>query len=441
MDRRAIGARRSTFATIVGNLFLMITKMFPSFLRFLAQSAMLALIVGFPSHAFSQDPPKSWIDPDTGHRVIRLTDEPGTLSFYFNVNAYTPDGRKMAYTTADGGIGVIDLTSFKSRIVVAGPVRAVTVCRKSPRVLYIKPTESALYFANLDTGESGKLVDLPDQGTVATVNADETLVAGTRVLANGAEKRFVTGDSHGVQALDKGEMMAQRLAARLPMEMYTVDLKTGKVNVILHGTDWYNHLQFSPTDPTLLMYCHEGSGWRIDRIWTIRTDGSENTMIPDEPTKNRILEGELAGHEWWSPDGRTIYVDLRFIRGLVSFVAAYNLDTKKHTWYHYDQSLQSVHFNLSPDGKTFCGDGGRNPGAAWIYLFHPVLVKDDQTLGTDLIQVGKFEGEKLCSMAKHEYRLEPNVSFTPDQKYIIFRSNILGPTYAFAVEVAKAAAP
>jgi oligogalacturonide lyase len=44
-------------------------------------------------------------------------------------------------------------------------------------------------------------------------------------------------------------------------------------------------------------------------------------------------------------------------------------------------------------------------------------------------------------MAKHEYRLEPNVSFTPDQKYIIFRSNILGPTYAFAVEVAKAAAP
>ena len=36
-------------------------------------------------------PPKSWIDPDTGHRVIRLTDEPGSDSFYFNFNAYTPD--------------------------------------------------------------------------------------------------------------------------------------------------------------------------------------------------------------------------------------------------------------------------------------------------------------------------------------------------------------
>ena len=28
--------------------------------------------------AFSAEPPKTWIDPDTGHRVIRLTDEPNS---------------------------------------------------------------------------------------------------------------------------------------------------------------------------------------------------------------------------------------------------------------------------------------------------------------------------------------------------------------------------
>jgi imidazole glycerol phosphate synthase glutamine amidotransferase subunit len=43
-----------------------------------------------------KDPPTSWIDRDTGHRVIRLTREPGSDSFYFNYNAYTPDGKKMA---------------------------------------------------------------------------------------------------------------------------------------------------------------------------------------------------------------------------------------------------------------------------------------------------------------------------------------------------------
>jgi len=45
--------------------------------------------------------PTTWVDKDTGHRVIRLTDEPGSSGFYFNVNAYTPDGRKMAYITAE----------------------------------------------------------------------------------------------------------------------------------------------------------------------------------------------------------------------------------------------------------------------------------------------------------------------------------------------------
>jgi oligogalacturonide lyase len=41
-------------------------------------------------------------------------------------------------------------------------------------------------------------------------------------------------------------------------------------------------------------------------------------------------------------------------------------------------------------------------------------------------------------MSKHNYRLQPKVSFSPDEKWVIFRSNMLGPTYTFAVEVEKA---
>ncbi len=40
-------------------------------------------------------------------------------------------------------------------------------------------------------------------------------------------------------------------------------------------------------------------------------------------------------------------------------------------------------------------------------------------------------------MKKHNYSLEPNVNFTPDGKWIVFRSNMFGPTHVFAVEVAK----
>ena len=39
--------------------------------------------------------PREWIDPDTGHRVIRLSDEPNSQSLYFHYNSYTPEGDKM----------------------------------------------------------------------------------------------------------------------------------------------------------------------------------------------------------------------------------------------------------------------------------------------------------------------------------------------------------
>ena len=48
-----------------------------------------------------------------------------------------------------------------------------------------------------------------------------------------------------------------------------------------------------------------------------------------------------------------------------------------------------------------------------------------------------MQAEKLVNMSKHNYALEPNVSFTPDQKMVIFRSNMFGPTYVFGVEIAK----
>jgi len=55
----------------------------------------------------------------------------------------------------------------------------------------------------------------------------------------------------------------------------------------------------------------------------------------------------------------------------------------------------------------------------------------------DLIKPGVFKAEKLVNLSKHNYELEPNVTFTPDMKWIVFRSNMFGPTHVFAVEIAK----
>jgi oligogalacturonide lyase len=395
------------------------------------------------------EPPTSWIDADTGHRIIRLTREPNSASLYFNENGYTPDGRQMIYTTREG-ISVLDLATFKTRSIVEGRVRAIVVGHKTPTVFYLKsispdkPRERALYATHIDTGETRKLADLPPRGGIATINADETLAAGTYIEGDVGqdygERRNEDPAAQGhalEQPLNKGQMMEQRLAARLPLVLFTVDLRTGKMNTLLHSTDWVNHLEFSPADPALLMYCHEGPWHKVDRIWTIRTDGSQNTLV-----HKRTLIQEIAGHEFWSHDGKTIWYDLQTPRGQVFWVAGLNLETGERTWYNLQRNEWSIHFNVSPDGKLFCGDGGdpgqvaKAPDGRWLYLFRPELTNKSDTLGDKLIQPGVFHAERLVNMSKHNYKLEPNVSFTPDQKYVIFRSNMFGPTYVFAVEVA-----
>ena len=392
----------------------------------------------------SAEPPTSWVDPDTGHRVIRLTREPGSDSFYFNVNAYTPDGKRMVYTTPEG-ISVLNLETLAAKSVVAGKARPIVVAHRSDNLYYTRAGTNSfhrsLWVVNLDTGDSRKIADLPRRAGVSTVNADETLGAGTYIEGDanaggaydGTKPLGKMSETNLGEPADKGELMARRLAAKLPVTMFTIDLRTGAIHKLLeHDTDWLNHLQFSPTDPALLMYCHEGAWQKVDRIWTIRTDGTQNRLV-----HKRIMEMEIAGHEWWGTDGETVFYQLHFPRGgRVSFIASDNLRTGQRTWLQYGLDQSSIHDNSSPDGKLFVGDG--DPHDPWITLLRPVMVPSRGTVGKDLIHGGYLVSERLVNMSKHNYRLEPNPSFTPDMKWIVFRSNIFGPDYAFAVEVAKA---
>lgn len=409
-----------------------------------AMSSISALALGGDS---TTQPPKSWIDPDTGHRVVRLTDEPGSASLYFNDNGYTPDGKEMIYTTPEG-ISVLNLETFQTRSVVQGHVRVIAAGRKTQSVFYLRPDDHSIYVTDVDSGSTRKLAELPPRGNVATINADETLAAGTYIEGEGKDygetNRSQTHPSqtHPLeQPLNKGQMMEERLAARLPLVLFTIDLKNGKLHTLLHSTDWVNHLLFSPTDPTLLMYCHEGPWQKVDRIWTIKTDGTQNNLI-----HKRHMAMEIAGHEFWSNDGKTIWYDLQTPKGEDFFVGGYNLETTERTWYHLQRNEWSIHFNVSPDGKLFCGDGGdpgqvaHAPDGEWIYLFRPERIKNTGTEEKDFIQPGVFRAERLVKMTKHNYKLEPNVSFTPDQRMVIFRSNMFGPTYVFGVEVAKSSA-
>jgi oligogalacturonide lyase len=411
-------------------------------------SALLAAALSFfCATAFAAELPMEWIDPDTGHRIVQLSREPGSASLYFNQNAYTPDGKKLAVTTPEG-ISTIDLQTHEIKPVVTGKVKVLFTGHRTGRIFYLK--DSAIYATQPETGQTAKIVDLPPHAGVAALNADETLFAGTTTEGNTtlkddgkiAQKNPETGQPLTF-AERKEVSLNRRLEARIPMTLFTLNAKTSVVKTLLHSTDWLNHVQFSPTDPGQIMFCHEGPWHKVDRIWIIRTDGSGLQKI-----HTRTMNMEIAGHEFFSADGKSIWYDLQTPRGEDFWVAGYEIAMGRRTWYHLQRNEWSVHYNVSPDGKLFAGDGGDSemvahaPDGKWLYLFHPQSIPDVAGIAAPgsekLIHPGYFQAERLVNMAKHNYTLEPNVTFTPDQKWIVFRSRMRGPEQVYAVEIAKA---
>jgi oligogalacturonide lyase len=380
----------------------------------------------------------TWIDTKTGHRITRLSSEPNSKTLYFNENAYTPDGKQMIYV-ASQSVYVLDLTTFKTRQLVAGPAIDVVVGHKSPTVYFMHPNDTSLYAIGVNTGQILKIATLPPNAEISTLNADENLAAGVYVEGNGLDKLNHPPDPNLKAHAVRANVMDERLAMHLPMVLFTLNLQTGAISTVLKGTDWLSHVQFSPKDPTLLMYCHEGLWWKVDRIWTIRADGSQNRLI-----HTRTVNDEIAGHEFWDPDGKTIWYDLQVPRGQNFYLASYNTDTQAREWYSVERDAWSIHYNVASDDSIFCGDGAdgaqvaRSRNARWIELFtpnqNPVAPEINQT---GLIQSGFFTTEHLASMVKQNYTLEPNVRFSPDHKLVIFTSNMFGPSYVFAVEVAQ----
>lgn len=398
-------------------------------------------ILSFVAITFSQTPelPREWTDAETGHRIIRLSDDAGSQSFYFHQNGYTAKGDKLVFSTPKG-LSTYNFKTKQIEQIVEGRAGSVIVGGKTRKVFYIKG--ESVFETDVDTKATREIVKNAKlrTGSGFALNSDETLLGGSMVAGDppAAANRPQTPEptptpipgapAGQVPARDsypgKGQMMEDRLAAKIPMVLYTINIKNGGVKTFHPATDWLNHVQFSPTDPTLMMFCHEGPWHKVDRIWTIRTDGSQLKKI-----HTRTMDMEIAGHEFFGADGKYIFYDLQTPKSQVFWLAQYEIATGKLTKYGMEKREWSVHFGVSPDGKTFLGDGGgpnsvaKGDNGQWIYLFKP--------------ENGKFRSEKLVNLAKHDYSLEPNATFTPDGKWIVFRSNMLGPTHVYAVEIAK----
>ena len=415
--------------------------------------------------------PSDWIDPDTGHRVIRLSNEPGSSTLYFHDNSYSPQGDKLIINSPSGRGSYMARRTREIYFVRGGggfgrggpPPGAQATRDGSAQTVGTPPAGDAVagggrggrggfgggevFAYNFDTKETRKipnashtLINCDETFTLATTAAEdptgktpkpavreprpqlERMFPGKKLEELTPEQQF---------AVNKEEGLARRAVNPRSEAIIFTNLKTGEAKTVGYQYGSINHMQFSPTDPNLLLYCHEGTWHEVDRVCTIRTDGSEMTL-----RHQRTMDMEIAGHEFWSYDGKTIWFDLQTPRSQVFWIAGVDLATGKETRYHLEKNWWGVHFNVSRDNQLFMSDGGDPTQVAfekdgmWINLFR---VQPDGTLTR----------EKLVNMSRHNYvtarqGIEPNGSITPDNKWVVFSGNFQGARHVYAVEIAKA---
>src|SRR3984893_19527915 len=109
--------------------------------------AIVFLLIGAQAQQ-QKEPPREWIDPDTGHRVIRLSDEPGSQSLYFHQNGYTPDCETLIITPPTG-LSTINLKTRAVEKVVDGRVNLIMTGRKTGQAYYVK--SGTVYAVDLTT--------------------------------------------------------------------------------------------------------------------------------------------------------------------------------------------------------------------------------------------------------------------------------------------------
>lgn len=381
--------------------------------------------------------PDEWIDKETGHKIIKLTRREGVnMSFYFHNNPFI--GNKMIFC---GGNRVekpadipgkeiynldvkdlqmfwVDLKTLKVEQLTheASSVHSEIVCTKTKEIFF--QIKDSVFSVNTQTGKRRLVYVFPEnaRSSITTVNADGSLLGGVFSTPEEAEifKKYPK----------KSDFFDRVYEAKLPRTLFTINTKTGELKRIFTDNAWLNHIQFSSVDPHLLMFCHEGPWHKVDRIWTIDVTGKVKPKL----IHKRTMDMEIAGHEWFGSYGKSIYFDLQKPRGQRFFVAKVDLLTGEEVSYELQRNEWSVHYTSSWGEKLLAGDGGdaksvaKAPDGKWIYLFH--------------INGNKLASTKLVSMKNHNYSLEPNVHFSPDNKWIIFRANFEGHEDVYAVEIA-----
>jgi oligogalacturonide lyase len=245
-------------------------------------------------------------DEVSGRSIRQLTSAHNNVHLYFTENAFTLDGASIIFRSdraapADRApheephydIFRMDLASGITTQLTAEaePVGSVTKSPDGTLIVYI----AGGAVKALDTA-SGAIRTIYQEAGEYTLGSP-SIGAGRRYVGFARNERVPTGD-HGPNYSGFKERFYAVKDARITIAMLD---GSGHFDAFV-DTHQLGHFQFSPDDPNIAMFCHEGP-WNLvtQRIWGL--DLAARRVWPCF----RQEEQDSIGHEFWTHDGKIFF--------------------------------------------------------------------------------------------------------------------------------------
>jgi oligogalacturonide lyase len=335
---------------------------------------------------------------ESGIEVIQLTTNPADdAKLYFTSTSFVPASHQLVFTSNRTGawnLFLLDLKTFEfvqltdSESIERG-IRA-TVCPATREAFYVDGT--TVKAVNLDTLAERTVVSAPSG---YNVGAALSVTDKGDVLAFSITEAIKLTTTTSVIYSDMDEHFAKR-----PWSAVMIGRTDGTgFREIARQKKWVSHTMVSPTDPDLVLYCHEGRWNQVEqRMWLVNADGANNRKLRTEEMPELRI-----GHEFWLPDGiRVGYQSTYPNAGKMIGIA----DTRDGKYQEYPTEFSDSHVQVTPDGRWYVGDGAAK--APFINLYE---LKDGKLRGRHLFRHGS-------DFSKQNWH--PHPSFSPDGGFVLF---------------------
>lgn len=371
---------------------------------------------------------REWKDEKTGRLVRQLTDHPGGVVIHkFKKPKLLPDGWVMAHAgKPDPGILLLHPESGGVKRVSIQASRTLRLRESDGRLWYVSPDSKTIWSVQLPDGKPecvGKN-PAPPESAWWDVSCD----GRTMVFARNEDDQ----SNYPLPIEGDHKQFWHYFSRPRRGSIWACDLATGKLTKVVETEGVCPiHIEPSRADPTLVRFCHDGYEAHCQRIWTVRTDGSELRKIrPQE-------RGEDVVHEFWWPDGKAIgykYMDRRKDETLHERpwcelspmpLRLGIADLEGREFYLSDPlNCYHSHVYVSQDTKWLCGEGTIDPNFVYAARFSTRETK------VDFAPMATIHTPCRLYVANHV-----NAAFSLDSRWLLYNDTVDGKLQVCAVRV------